>query len=86
MADHSSEDEKAVRETGHDAAVHESTAPPEMSAVQYATTRFSTLKPPMHKAPNPIRLLRMLTGKQWLFWLVGFVAWVNFLPSPHFLA
>lgn len=49
----------------------------EPSVGEYCATRFSTLKPPMHKAPNPIRLLRMLSGKQWLFFLVGFFAWVS---------
>lgn len=59
-----------------DEGLRESPAPPEMSIGQYAATRFSTLKPPMHKAPNPFRLLAMLSGKQWLFFLVGFLAWV----------
>src|ERR1035437_3146524 len=45
-----------------------------ISAGKYAATRVSTLKPPMNKAPNPITLLRMLNGKQWLFFLVGFLA------------
>lgn len=46
-----------------------------MSAGRYAATRITTLKPPMAKAPNPITLLRMVNGEQWLNWLVGFVAW-----------
>ncbi|KAG9239946.1 carboxylic acid transporter protein-like protein [Calycina marina] len=50
-------------------------SPSEMSAGEYIRTRFSTLKPPMLGAPNPIKLLRMLSGKQWLFFLVGFLAW-----------
>jgi SHS family lactate transporter-like MFS transporter len=50
--------------------------PQEMSIGKYAATRISTLKPPMNKAPNPFRLLEMLSGKQWLFFLVGFLAWV----------
>jgi len=49
--------------------------PQEMSIGKYAATRISTLKPPMNKAPNPFRLLAMLSGKQWLFFLVGFLAW-----------
>jgi len=56
-------------------ALHESHSPPHMTAKEYALTRFSTLKPPMNKAPNPFRLLAMLSGKQWLFFLVGFLAW-----------
>jgi len=47
----------------------------QMSAGKYAATRFSTLKPPLTKAPNPIHLLRMLNTQQWLFFLVAFLAW-----------
>jgi SHS family lactate transporter-like MFS transporter len=79
MSDHYAE-EKAVS-SGHEASF-ESHHPAEMTAGQYARTRFSTLKPPMHKAPNPIRLLRMLSGKQWLFFLVGFLAWVSSHTTP----
>jgi hypothetical protein len=57
-------------------AVTESHAPHEMSIKEYALTRFSSLRPPMHDAPNPFRLLMMLSGKQWLFFLVAFLAWV----------
>lgn len=46
-----------------------------MTAGQYITTRFSSLKPPMTKAPNPIRLIRMLNGRQWAFFTVAFIAW-----------
>ena len=46
-----------------------------MSTGKYIATRFSTLKPPMHKAPNPISLLRLLNTQQWLFFLVAFFAW-----------
>lgn len=56
--------------------VQESHLPHEMSAKEFALTRFSTLKPPMNHAPNPIRLVMLLSGKQWLFFLVGFLAWV----------
>jgi SHS family lactate transporter-like MFS transporter len=48
---------------------------PKMSAGRYLATRFSTLKPPMNKAENPIKLLRMLNTQQWMFFLVAFVAW-----------
>jgi MFS transporter, SHS family, lactate transporter len=44
-------------------------------AGRYLATRITTLKPPMAKAPNPIRLLRMLNLQQWLFFLVAFIAW-----------
>lgn len=46
-----------------------------MSAGRYAATRFSTLKPPMNKAPNPFKLLAMLNFQQWMFFLVAFLAW-----------
>ena len=48
-----------------------------MSAGQYLATRFSTLKPPMAKAPNPIKLLRRITRQQWAFFMVAFCAWVR---------
>jgi SHS family lactate transporter-like MFS transporter len=70
----------AVGNNSVDAPV-ESHHPHEMTAGEYAATRVSTLKPPMHKAPNPFSLLVMLSGKQWLFFLVGFLAWVRFLPK-----
>lgn len=31
----------------------------------------------MAKAPNPIRLLRMITLRQWNFFAVAFCAWVS---------
>lgn len=46
-----------------------------MTIGRYAATRFTTLKPPMAKAPNPFTLLRMLNKQQWLFFLVAFFAW-----------
>lgn len=46
-----------------------------MSAGTYIATRFSTLKPPMHKAPNPFKLLALLNFQQWMFFLVAFLAW-----------
>src|SRR5271170_776311 len=47
----------------------------QMSPARYFGTRFATLKPPMAKAPNPIRLLRQLNSQQWLFFSVAFFAW-----------
>ncbi|KAM3423520.1 hypothetical protein BST61_g948 [Cercospora zeina] len=47
----------------------------DMSAGRYLATRFSTLKPPMERLENPIKLLRLLNGKQWLFFLCSFIAW-----------
>ncbi|KLU82435.1 sugar transporter [Magnaporthiopsis poae ATCC 64411] len=46
-----------------------------MSTSRYLATRVSSLKPPMIKAPNPIRLLLMLDRHCWAFFLVAFVAW-----------
>jgi SHS family lactate transporter-like MFS transporter len=48
-----------------------------MSPGRYAATRFSSLKPPMHNVPNPIKLLRMLNSQQWSFFFIAFVAWVR---------
>lgn len=76
MADQIS-NEKVAGPSHSPDAVHESHPPAEMSAAEYAKTRFSTLKPPMNKAPNPFKLLAMLNTKQWLFFLVAFLAWVS---------
>lgn len=46
-----------------------------MSVGRYLVTRIPTLKPPMVKAPNPIKLVRLLNLQQWLFFLVAFFAW-----------
>ena len=46
-----------------------------MSAGRYLATRFSSLKPPMLRLPNPIRLLMMLNGQQWAFFFVAFLGW-----------
>jgi SHS family lactate transporter-like MFS transporter len=62
--------------------LHESHAPEVMSAGRYLSTRFSTLKPPMNKAPNPFRLLAMLNRRQWAFFFIGFIAWV-LESDPH---
>ena len=78
MADQYGEEKVVGTSTGHDAPV-ESHQPHKMTVAEYAATRVSTLKPPMNKAPNPFKLLAMLSGKQWLFFLVGFLAWVCFV-------
>lgn len=49
--------------------------PEQMSAGRYIATRFSSLKPPMAKAPNPFSALALLTFQQWMFFLVAFLAW-----------
>ncbi|KAM7213185.1 Major facilitator superfamily domain containing protein [Rhypophila decipiens] len=46
-----------------------------MSAGEYIATRFTTLRPLMTKAPNPIRLLRSINRTQWAFFMVAFLAW-----------
>jgi SHS family lactate transporter-like MFS transporter len=74
--DHSSDEKVAATHVPDAPGAVESHAPPKMSVGKYAATRFSTLKPPMNKAPNPFTLLGMLNGRQWLFFLVGFIAWV----------
>lgn len=43
-----------------------------MSVGRYVATRIPTLKPPMHKAPNPFKLLALLNFQQWMFFLVAF--------------
>jgi SHS family lactate transporter-like MFS transporter len=60
--------------TEHNANMH----PPHhgMSTGKYLATRVSSLKPPMSKAPNPFRLMRMLNRHQWAFFFVAFFAWV----------
>jgi SHS family lactate transporter-like MFS transporter len=46
-----------------------------MSVGRYISTRIPSLKPPMTKVSNPIRLLSLLNLQQWLFFLVAFFAW-----------
>ncbi|KAI1813283.1 lactate/pyruvate transporter [Poronia punctata] len=46
-----------------------------MSTGKYLATRFTSLKPPMRKAPNPIRLLRMLNRHHWNCFFLAFWAW-----------
>jgi SHS family lactate transporter-like MFS transporter len=72
-----------MADTTHQESPVESREPETMTIGKYAATRFSTLKPPMLQVDNPIRLLGMLTGKQWLFFLVGFLAWVCSICSTH---
>ncbi|KAK1779762.1 major facilitator superfamily domain-containing protein [Copromyces sp. CBS 386.78] len=62
--------ETIMDENGHEQAPHHG-----MSIGQYIKTRFTTLKPAMRPAPNPIKLLRMITARQWAFFGVAFFAW-----------
>lgn len=41
-----------------------------MGLGRYLLTRISTLKPPMNRAPNPIKSLMLLNREQWLFFMV----------------
>ncbi|PKK47845.1 hypothetical protein CI102_7142 [Trichoderma harzianum] len=49
-------------------------------------TRLTTLKPPMNKTPNPLKLFFLLNKQQWLFFLVGFAGWTwdafDFFTAP----
>lgn len=62
-------------ETAPDA--HDGDEPPHhgMSVGEYMATRFSSLKPPMTKLPNPFKLIMQLNKRQWAFFLVAFFAW-----------
>lgn len=75
MAEH--EKPTIERDTDHHGVIGEQDHPPHhgMSAGQYIATRFSSLKPPMAKAPNPFKLLMMLNARQWAFFSVAFIAW-----------
>ncbi|KAH9204941.1 major facilitator superfamily domain-containing protein [Leptodontidium sp. 2 PMI_412] len=42
---------------------------------EHLRTRLPTLKPQLNPTPNPFTLLRELTLHQWLFFLLGFLAW-----------
>jgi SHS family lactate transporter-like MFS transporter len=76
-ADGLDNDENLAREVCPTAQLgSKSQAPEQMSMGRYLATRFSTLKPPMNKAPNPIKLLFMLNRRQWAFFFIGFIAWV----------
>jgi MFS transporter, SHS family, lactate transporter len=50
--------------TAHRAQVGSSEPVVKMSVGRYAATRFSTLKPPMEKVPNPFKLLALLNFQQ----------------------
>ena len=41
-----------------------------MKIWRYLYTRVPTLKPPMRKAPNPLKAILLLNREQWLFFLV----------------
>lgn len=46
-----------------------------MGVGEYLRTRFTSLKPPMEKVPNPITLLGQLNRLQWLNFAVAFATW-----------
>jgi hypothetical protein len=58
----------------------------QMSIGRYLATRFSTLKPPMNKAPNPFKLILLLNKRQWAFFFIGFIAWVCLQSNKRFLS
>ncbi|OCL05513.1 sugar transporter family protein [Glonium stellatum] len=66
-------DDKNIIEHHTQVGLGESTA--RVHIRRYATTRFSALKPPMEKAPNPFKLLALLNFQQWMFFLIAFFAW-----------
>lgn len=67
-------DDKAHDEH-YESAHHEAPRDEKMGVGRYLATRLPTLKPPMNKAPNPFKLLALLNFQQWMFFLVGFIAW-----------
>jgi MFS transporter, SHS family, lactate transporter len=69
------DNEKLPRETSPTSSDNHDASEPHMSPGRYAATRLTTLKPPMARAPNPIKLLMMLSFQQWMFFLVAFIAW-----------
>ena len=64
----SSYDDEKIAGISH--AEHVTEHEPSMGVGEYIATRFSTLKPPMAKVPNPISLLASLNRSQWLFFMV----------------
>ncbi|KJZ77996.1 hypothetical protein HIM_02633 [Hirsutella minnesotensis 3608] len=46
------------------------------SVLRYLASRVSTLKPPMDKAANPFKALRLLTREQWNFFLCAWCGWI----------
>ena len=48
-----------------------------MSISEFVATRFTSLKPPMLSAPNPIRLVLMLNRRHWAYFSISFLAWVR---------
>ncbi|KAA8900256.1 major facilitator superfamily domain-containing protein [Sphaerosporella brunnea] len=46
-----------------------------MSLGRYAATRITTLRPTGNPLPNPFTTLRLLTWRQWKFFLIAFIAW-----------
>ena len=59
---------------------------PTPSVGRYLATRVTSLKPPMLKAPNPIRLIRQLNRNHWAFFFVAFWAWVRRCCAFHSIA
>jgi MFS transporter, SHS family, lactate transporter len=60
-------DEKDIREGSPTSEERYEPWNEHLSPGRYAATRITTLKPPMAKAPNPLKLLAMLNFQQWMF-------------------
>lgn len=46
-----------------------------MNASEYLRTRLTTLKPPLDRPPNPIRIIRSLSFMNWMMFLCAFLGW-----------
>lgn len=55
-----------------------------MSVATYLKTRITTLKPPMHVMPNPIKLMLGIDARGWSFFFVAWWAWVSLLTICYF--
>jgi len=49
-------------------------------APTFAKNQFISLKPPREPIENPIRVVRLLTGRQWAYFFLGFFGWCWVLP------
>ncbi|KAH8896366.1 MFS transporter [Thozetella sp. PMI_491] len=63
------------RPSSHSASEDDSAMERHFSITAYIVTRFTTLKPPMAKTANPLKLMATLNTQQWLFFMVAFFAW-----------
>ncbi|KIM32985.1 hypothetical protein M408DRAFT_326659 [Serendipita vermifera MAFF 305830] len=47
----------------------------QMSVSEYLRTRIPTLKPPLDRPPNPIKVIKSLTFMNWMMFLCAFLGW-----------